>query len=220
MEATQRSMAAIASLIIALAVTLLRGPVASSAPVGTHYRGLRYEGVIGQTDWFTCGPAALATLLTYYYDMPTTEAEMLEAALRSDSEVEALDREEGLSMLALRHALQEKGIASQGYRVTLEALTDYYARGGLPVILHVTQPQLHYVVAVGTVENDIVLADPSLGLYALPVDALTGEKGFSGNILVPLPHEELMQIAAAKQAEVLSQYADRRTQLDALRRRL
>ena len=89
----------------------------------------------------------------------------------------------------------------------------------LPVILHVTQPQLHYVVAVGTVENDIVLADPS-GPIRTAVDALTGEKGFSGNILVPLPHEELMQIAAAKQAEVLSQYADRRTQLDALRRRL
>ncbi|MEO1430329.1 MAG: hypothetical protein AAFV71_14945 [Cyanobacteria bacterium J06633_8] len=30
------------------------------------YRTLRYQKVIGQTEWYTCGPAAIATLLIYY----------------------------------------------------------------------------------------------------------------------------------------------------------
>ena len=42
------------------------------------YRELRY--VVGQTDFYTCGPAAVATLPTYYYGIPTTEAEALELA--------------------------------------------------------------------------------------------------------------------------------------------
>lgn len=36
--------------------------------------------MVGQIDWYTCGPAAVATLLTYYYEIPTTEAEALELA--------------------------------------------------------------------------------------------------------------------------------------------
>jgi len=44
------------------------------------YRELRYEKVIEQVEWYTCGPAAVATLLTYYYGLPTTEAEALELA--------------------------------------------------------------------------------------------------------------------------------------------
>lgn len=192
---------------------------ASSIHAMEHYRGLRFVGVVAQTDWFTCGPAAVATLLTYYYDLPTTEAEMLEAALRSGLETGSLYREQGLSMLSLKHALQEKGIASQGYRVTLDSLAEYYERGGLPVILHVTEPQLHYVVAVGMIGNEIVLADPSLGMYALPVDGLVSEKGFSGTILVPLPDPSFISIVTARQAKVLNQYAERQAQLEALRRR-
>ena len=32
----------------------------------TPYRTLRYEGVVGQTTYYTCGAAAVATLLTHY----------------------------------------------------------------------------------------------------------------------------------------------------------
>lgn len=206
-------------LATCLVLLVLNGTDAAS-PTVAHYRGLRYEGVVGQTDWFTCGPAALATLLTFYYDMPSTEEEMLEAALRSETEADNLNPEEGLSLLSLKHALLDKGITSQGYLVTLEALVEYFRRGGLPVILHVTEPQLHYVVAVGVTERDIVLADPSLGLYAFPVDALVHEKGFSGTILVPLPEEgSLIATAASRQKEVLRQYEERQNQLHALRRR-
>ena len=45
------------------------------------YRPLRYTHVVGQTDWYTCGAAAVAMLLTYYYGDPATEEEVLEVAI-------------------------------------------------------------------------------------------------------------------------------------------
>jgi predicted double-glycine peptidase len=44
------------------------------------YRDLRYEEVVGQAAWYPCGPAAVATLLTFYYGLLTSEAEALELA--------------------------------------------------------------------------------------------------------------------------------------------
>ena len=57
-------------------VELLLAPEFLVQPVP--YQELRYVEVVGQTDFYTCGPAAVATLLTYYYGIPTTEAEALE----------------------------------------------------------------------------------------------------------------------------------------------
>jgi predicted double-glycine peptidase len=42
---------------------LLLGLALAQQP--TPHRDLRYQGVVGQTDWFTCGPAAVVTLLRY-----------------------------------------------------------------------------------------------------------------------------------------------------------
>jgi len=36
--------------------------------------------------------------------------------------------------------------------VNLEELADYFRRGGLPVIGHVTKPQLHFLVIAGMVD--------------------------------------------------------------------
>ena len=109
------------------------------------HRDLRYEWVVGQADWYTCGPAAVATLLTHYYGIATTEAEALDLA---EGFMVAAGREPGqaLTALALRQTLEAKGIPTRGYRVSPEALADYFARGGLPVILHLTEPQSNCVV--------------------------------------------------------------------------
>lgn len=125
------------TIIIILGIALALTANASSVP----YRELRYEGVIGQTDWYTCGPAAVATLLTHYYGISTTEAEALELA-------EGFMREMGLepgpgrgiNALALKKTLETKGIPTKGFRVKPEALRHYFARGGLPVILHLIKP--------------------------------------------------------------------------------
>ncbi|MGC8817575.1 MAG: cysteine peptidase family C39 domain-containing protein, partial [Candidatus Hadarchaeum sp.] len=111
---------------------------------------------MGQTDWYTCGPAAVATLLTHYYGLPTSEAEALELA-QNFMRAQGLEPgpERGINALALKRTLEAKGIPTKGFRVKPEALKDYFDRGGLPLIAHLTQPQKHFVVVIGFVGDHI-----------------------------------------------------------------
>ncbi len=186
----------------------------------TPYRTLRYEGVIGQTSYYTCGPAAVATLLTYYYDRPTTEAEILELSETAMEGSGKNPEERGITALALIQALADRGIQARGMRLTLTSLAEYFGNGGLPVVLHVTKPQMHYVLAVGMVGDWIILADPSWGRRIQPLDALVNEQGFSGVTLVPVTSENLIFTAKEKQNETLSRAESRLATLNSLRRKL
>lgn len=166
----------------------------------TPHRDLRYQGVVGQTDWFTCGPAAVATLLRYYYDKEVGEAQVLELSLQAMQKPESEVRQTGINALALRQAMQTLGLPSRGFRLNLDQLADYFRRGGLPVLLHATRPEPHFVVAVGMVRDQVVLADPSWGNRILPLEGLLSEKGFSGVTLVPIPSEAQMAVVLARQA--------------------
>ena len=106
---------------------------------------LRYTATVPQTTWETCGAAALATLHRLL-GLEATEGEMLERALRHQEGLKG-----GLNALSLVRASGERGLPLRGYRMDSEALRAYFARGGLPVILHVTRPELHWVVGVALV---------------------------------------------------------------------
>ncbi|MGY4707743.1 C39 family peptidase [Candidatus Bipolaricaulota sp. J31] len=185
------------------------------------YRDLRYIEVIGQTDWYTCGPAAVATLLTHYYGIPTTEAETLELAEEFMREM-GLEPgpERGVNALALKKTIEAKGITTKGYRVEPEDLRDYFARGGLPVIVHLTLPKKHFVVAVGMVGDQIVLADPSWGRSIIPFSSFVEERGYSGVVLVPIPPPELVPRIRSNQWATLSWARGRLSALIRLREEL
>ena len=128
--------------------------------------------------------------------------------------------EKGVTALALRQALGEKSIQTRGMRLTLASLADYFRKGGLPVVLHVTKPQMHYVLAVGMVGDWVILADPSWGRRIQPLRALVNEQGFSGVTLVPLPPENLISTAKEQQSETLRWAEFRLARLNSLRRKL
>ena len=195
------------------------GPGGSEAKQVRPYRVLRYQGVVAQTSWYTCGPATLATLLTRYYDDPSSEAEMLELSVKA-MQGSGKDPTEGITMLALKRALEAKGVPSRGFRVTLEALEDYFREGGLPLVLHVTRPQLHYVLGVGMVGSQLLLADPSFGVRLLPLPALVMDKGFEGFVLVPIPDGARLAAAIKRQREALRGAAVHLAQLMGVREQL
>lgn len=194
-------------------------PPTIAVPI-TPYRTLRYEGVIGQTSYYTCGPAAVATLLTHYYGQPTAESEILELSEKAMEGSGKSAEERGVTALALRQALANKNIQARGMRLSLASLTDYFRQGGLPVVLHVTKPQMHYVLAVGIVGDWVILADPSWGRRIQPLGALVNEQGFSGVTLVPLPPENLISTAKEQQSETLRWAEFRLARLNSLRRKL
>jgi len=203
---------------------MIVSPAAISKQVS--YRPLRYTHVVGQTDWYTCGAAAVATLLTYYYNDPATEEEVLEVAIE-ETKRSGKDPLEGLTALSLKRALEKRGYRVKAYRVNLEQLADYFRRGGLPVVGHVTKPQLHFLVIAGVVDLpqggplQILLADPSWGRRIVPLEALVTEKGFSGVILLAIPKTKAqLKEAKALQAQELAWARSELARLLALRRRL
>jgi len=184
------------------------------------YRTLRYEGVVGQTEWYTCGPAAVATLLTQFYNLKTSETEILKLSLDAMAGTGKDPTKGGMTALALKQALSKKGIPAKGIQITSKALTDYFDAGGLPIILHVTKPQLHYVLAIGMVKDRVILADPSFGRRILPMSTLVEEKGFNGVTLVPIPPPTLVSYIREQQSKTLRWAENRLERLSTLRQRL
>lgn len=205
------------SLVILLGVAGL----ASAAFGGTvgSYRDGRYATVVGQTDWYTCGPAAVATILHYYYGMDVTEADVL-ARAASIMAARGEDVTGGLSALSLVRAMEAYGVETVGYRLTVQAVAEYFGRGGLPVILHVTEPEHHYVVAVGMVGDWMLIADPSWGRRVERWSDFARAKRFSGVTLVPIPPKDRSISAVSRQQAALHWTAQRLGKLAAVGRRL
>jgi len=168
------------------------------------YRNIRYQGVVGQTSYYTCGPAAVATLLRYYYGINTSETEILDLSHQAIKESgKNPEAGKGINAFALQKALAKKGISSKGIKSVPAKLSDYFNRGGVPLILHVTKPQLHYVLAVGMIGDWVVIADPSWGRQIIHLNDLINDKGFEGVTLIPLTPRTLLSQVKQEQNNTL-----------------
>jgi uncharacterized protein len=82
------------------------------------FKALRDSGLVRQTYDYSCGAAALATLLTYGLDDAVTEREILLLVLASLVQGDqALRKKQGLSLLDLQRVAQAHGQNAQGFRL-------------------------------------------------------------------------------------------------------
>jgi hypothetical protein len=145
----------------------------------TTFQELKYRTVIRQKYDFSCGSAALATLLTYHYDAPIKEtaifSDMWEHGDRKKIE------EDGFSMYDMQQFLTRHGIHANGYRSTLERVLDANVPG---IVLLDLKGYMHFVVIEGVRDGRILFADPALGTRALPTDEF--QKAWNGIFFVIL----------------------------------
>ncbi len=204
--------------VVGFAGCILQHPQASGSNAAVSFRDLRYQGAIAQTSDYSCGAAATACLLDTYYGIPTTEAEILELAERQMSaRGEESGLAHGLTAYDLKTASEALGLDMAGYELTHAQLQDYFERGGLPLIAHVTQPRAHYLVVVGMTTQHVLLSDPAWGRYVAPARELADARGMSGVFLVPLPTMEEALHARGIQASALEWMRNRVLQLSDLR---
>jgi predicted double-glycine peptidase len=124
---------------------------------------LKFQSVIRQGYDFSCGSAALATLLTFHYDRPVTEEQVFDAmwAVGDKDSIRA----KGFSLLDMKSYLDSIGIKADGFRVPLDKL----AAVGVPTIaLIIRKGYAHFVVLRGIHKDYVVLGDPSLGAVIEP----------------------------------------------------
>lgn len=135
-------------------------------PTGS-IKALRDRHVVKQRFDYSCGAAALATILRYGFGEKVTERELLVQlfGLLSDEEKKA-SRKEGFSLLDLQRVAVARGYRAQGFR--LEA--QYLGKLGGPVIVFI-EPRgyRHFAVLRGVRGDRVYLADPSRGNIRMPM---------------------------------------------------
>ena len=132
----------------------------------------KFATVVRQKYDFSCGSAALATLLRYHYgDDHTEEATFRGMWAEGDR---AQIRRLGFSLLDMKRYLAKRGLRANGFKVTL----DQIVKAGVPGVALVTlQGYRHFVVVKGVRDGELLIGDPSTGLQVVA----TGEFAKSWN---------------------------------------
>lgn len=144
---------------------------------------MRFENVVQQNYDLSCGAAALATLLTYFYQDEHAEQQIIETVFEY-GDAEKISRE-GFSMLELKHYAERAGYVSQGYRIddvqNLERIKIPY------LALTNTQGYNHFVVVKGVSDGKVHMADPAFGNRSQSIESF---KAGWNNVILGVMHAD------------------------------
>lgn len=139
------------------------GGVQYSIPVKSMKEVRRASTMLQQYD-FSCGSAALATLLTHHYDYPANEKAIFEDMYTRGDQQKI--RKEGFSLLDMKNFLEARGFRADGFQQPLEKLVE----AGIPAIVLISENGYnHFVVIKGLRGDRILLGDPASGTRVMPL---------------------------------------------------
>jgi predicted double-glycine peptidase len=120
---------------------------------------IRQEHVIKQNFDYSCGSAALATLLNYYIGEELSEKQVI-AGLLKYGDKEAIASRRAFSLLDMKRFVEALGYKGAGYKATLDDLKSL----DRPAIVPVTVSDYrHFVVFKGIAHGHVLVADPYSG---------------------------------------------------------
>lgn len=128
----------------------------------TSLQELKFKRTIRQQYDFSCGSAAVATLLTHHYGMPTNETDVFKEMWEAGDQEKI--RSQGFSMLDMQKFLERRGLRSNGYKTEIDKLL----AAKLPAIALINvNGYMHFVVVKGIEGKRILMSDPSAGVKVL-----------------------------------------------------
>ncbi len=128
-------------------------------------RDARFRHIVRQQTDYSCGAAALATILRYGYGMNVDERLIIQGMLGVSDPQKVSER--GFSLLDIKHYVERLGLRGRGYRVTVERLRTLR----VPTIVLMNVKGFSHFVVLKQVHGDTVeIADPMLGNRALPIE--------------------------------------------------
>ncbi|MBW6531252.1 C39 family peptidase [Sphingomonas sp. RRHST34] len=157
----------------------------------------RFDGIVRQRYDFSCGSAALATLLRYHYDLDVREDLAFRGMwLRGD---QPQIRRLGFSLLDMKRWLASRGLRADGYKVTL----DKVRQTGVPgIALIAIRDYRHFVVVKGVSAREVLLGDPSSGVTVMPRAAF--EQAWNGIYFVLADDQPLAKTRFNREAQWLA----------------
>lgn len=143
----------------------------------TSLKEARYRSTIHQQYDFSCGSAALATLLTYHYQDTVSEPEVFRWMFENGDQAKI--QRMGFSLLDMKSYLEAHGYQADGYYMSLDKL----AEAGVPAIVLINLKNYrHFVVVKGVTDKRVLVGDPSAGVKIIPRDEF--EKIWNGLVFV------------------------------------
>lgn len=125
----------------------------------TSYRDLPFRTVVRQEHDFSCGSAALATLLSFHMGKPRSEGQVFTRMYAVGDQAKI--RKAGFSLLDMKAYLAEEGYVADGFRMSFDRL----AKVDAPSIAMIdTGRYRHFVVIKGVSRTEVLIGDPAAGL--------------------------------------------------------
>lgn len=143
------------------------------------FQDMPFRRVERQAYDFSCGAAAVATLLSFHYGRPTEEQEVFQAMWEAGDQAKI--QREGFSLLDMKNYLDRLGLETGGFRVAVGGLIEQK----VPVIAMVDiGGYRHFVVVKGIDGGQVLIGDPARGNYTLTEAAFTA--AWNGVVLAVL----------------------------------
>jgi uncharacterized protein len=153
-----------------LNVAKLNGNVATEPVQVFPNQYFKYKHIVHQAYDYSCGSAALTTVLQFHLGLAVTEKDAMEGMLEH-GEKEKIIARRGFSLLDMKRYVATLGSDSGGFRADLNDL----AKLGQPAIVPIDYAGFkHFVVVKGIRDGKVFIADPSAGNIAFSVEEFAG----------------------------------------------
>ena len=128
----------------------------------TSFQERRFASTIRQRYDYSCGSAALATILTHHYNRPVTEVAVFRDMFERGDH--ARIQQAGFSLYDMQQFLLRQGLQSNGFRVTFEQMVN----AAVPAITLINaNGYMHFIVVRGIRDNRVLIADPNRGTISI-----------------------------------------------------
>lgn len=172
---TRAAQALLAALTVGGALAASSGPAGAQVRLapesgGNFNVGVRswseipFRTVVRQQFDFSCGSAAVATLLTYHYGRPTPERASFAHMWQHGDQ--AAIRRVGFSLLDMKNYLNGIGFRAEGFRVSTAQLQTIERPG---IVLLDLRGYKHFVVVKGVANGRVLVGDPMFGLNSYSI---------------------------------------------------
>ncbi len=146
--------------------TLLGGGAYSQDVSLEPFSELKYKHIVRQAYDYSCGSAALVTILNFHLGLKVTEQQAMEGMLDKGEKEKIIERR-GFSLLDMKRYVASLGVSGAGYRAEVKDLLALTEPAIVPIDYAGAK---HFVVLRGIRDGVVYIADPSAGNIAFSVE--------------------------------------------------
>jgi predicted double-glycine peptidase len=142
------------------------GGVTPQAVAIKPYSEFKFENIVHQAYDYSCGSAALVTVINNYLGIKVTEQQAMEGMLAHGERDKIIERR-GFSLLDMKRYVATLGAKGAGFRGEMKDLAELKQPAIVPIDYAGFK---HFVVFRGIRDGRVFIADPSMGHIVFPLE--------------------------------------------------